>query len=221
MAEEQQKASRYELALDKANQAASTSAQRASVATGHISEDEDEEDKLMARDLAKVLFPPAVPHNAYTPYINEQTKVPCYEYSYDVEELWCASRALSGHHGSVSCGTDEHKRCTDTYTPYVATSFQCMKVKRFRESAQEGKALEAAVLDEVAAELAAPASEKDPKDEMAGKWHTTDTKAFIDSLNNLEAAKAEDQVCNATQCMMCMHVSDLLLSVDHIRDTIS
>ena len=57
-AEESEKAARYELALEKANRKASTAAQRASVATGHISDDEDEEEKQLAASLAKVRAPP-------------------------------------------------------------------------------------------------------------------------------------------------------------------
>ena len=77
-----------------------------------------------------------------------------------------------------------------------------MQAAKLREAAREGEALESAALDEVAAELAAGPSEKFPEDGKAGTWHTTDTMAFIDSLNTLEAT-AEDQVRYA--CCACTH----------------
>jgi hypothetical protein len=56
-AAEDEKAARYELALAKANRVAAVAAHRASVATGHISEDEeDEEEKQIKASLAKVRF---------------------------------------------------------------------------------------------------------------------------------------------------------------------
>jgi hypothetical protein len=58
-AAEDEKAARYELALEKANRVAAGAAHRASVATGHISEDEedeDEEEKQIKASLAKVRF---------------------------------------------------------------------------------------------------------------------------------------------------------------------
>jgi hypothetical protein len=69
-----------------------------------------------------------------------------------------------------------------------------MQATRLREAAKEGKPMEASVLDEVAADLAAPSSEKIPEDEEeAGKWQS-DTMAFISTLNTLEATAAEEQV---------------------------
>ena len=82
-----------------------------------------------------------------------------------------------------------------------------MQAAKLREAAREGEALESSVLDEVAAEVAGGSSEKLPEDGAAGTWHTTDTMAFIDSLNTLQTT-TEDQV----RCAWCACMHALILS---------
>jgi hypothetical protein len=82
-----------------------------------------------------------------------------------------------------------------------------MQAERLRQTVQEGKPLEASVLDDVMADLAAPSSEKVPEDkEGTSKWQS-DTMAFISTLNTLEATAAEDQV--RLVCFCCRAQSHL------------